>query len=220
MLDLLQLQNIKVEIQDHTIFGNINTNVQQGDIIGIIGKNGAGKSTLLQLLNGDFLSTGGYIKHLQNDLIITMVEQETESYSFDEVTPQEEALLKKWNVPIRDFLNLSGGEKLKARLAKGLAKDADILLLDEPTNHLDEQSSDFLIRQVKSYKGTIILVSHDRYFLDQVVTKIWSIENQTLISHSGNYTRYMEFRERKRLTQQREFEKQQKMIERIEGQMN
>ena len=77
----------KVEIQDYTIFENINTNVQKGDIIGIIGKNGAGKSTLLQLLNGDFPSTEGQIKHVQNDLIFTMVEQETESYSFDEVTP-------------------------------------------------------------------------------------------------------------------------------------
>jgi macrolide transport system ATP-binding/permease protein len=220
MLELMQLQNIKVEIQNQIIFENINTNVQQGDIIGIIGKNGAGKSTLLQLLNGDFPPTGGHIKHLQDELIITMIEQETESYSFNEVTPQEEALLSKWNVPIRDFSKLSGGERLKARLAKGLAKDSDILLLDEPTNHLDQQSSDFLIGQIKSYKGTIILVSHDRYFLDKVVTKIWSIENQKLISHSGNYTSYMKFRERERLTQQREYEKQQKMKERIEGQMN
>lgn len=220
MLELMQLQNIKVEIQDQIIFEKINTNVQQGDIIGIIGKNGAGKSTLLQLVNGDFPPTEGQMKNLQNDLVITMVEQETESYSFGEVTSVEEALLKKWDVPIRDFSNLSGGERLKARITKGLAKDADILLLDEPTNHLDEQSTNFLITQLKNYKGTIILVSHDRYFLDKVVTKIWSIENQTLISHSGNYTSYIEFRERKRLTQQREYEKQQKMIERIEGQMN
>ena len=220
MLELLQLQNIKVEIQDYTIFENLNTNVQKGAIIGIIGKNGAGKSTLLQLLNGDFPPTEGQIKHVQNDLTITMVEQETESYSFNEVTSQEEELLRKWNVPIRDFSHLSGGERLKARLAKGLAKNTDILLLDEPTNHLDEQGTDFLIRQLKNDKGTIILVSHDRYFLDKVATKIWAIENQTLISHSGNYTSYMEFCERKRLTQQREYEKQQKMIERIEGQMN
>ncbi|GKU82662.1 ribosomal protection-like ABC-F family protein [Niallia sp. NCCP-28] len=220
MLELMQLQDIKIEIQDYIIFENINTNVQQGDIIGLIGKNGAGKSTLLQLLNGDFSPTEGYIKYLQNDLTITMVEQEMESYSFDVVSSQEEALLKKWNVPTRDFSNLSGGERLKARLAKGLAKDTDILLLDEPTNHLDEQSTEFLIRQLKRYKGTIILVSHDRYFLDKVVTKIWSIENQLLISHSGNYTSYMKFCERKRLAQQREYEKQQKMIERIEGQMN
>ncbi|WP_147533325.1 ribosomal protection-like ABC-F family protein [Bacillus marasmi] len=220
MMEILQLQNIKVEIQDITIFKKINTNVQKGDIIGIIGKNGAGKSTLLQLLNGDRLPTEGQIKYVENDLGTTMVEQEAESYSFNEVTPEEEALLRKWKVPSRNFAKLSGGEKVKARLAKGLAKDVDILLLDEPTNHLDEQSSDFLIQQLKSYQGTIILVSHDRYFLDKVVTKIWSIEDQTLISHSGNYTSYMEFRERIRLTQKREFEKQQKMIERIEGQMN
>lgn len=220
MMELLQLQNIKVEIQDMMIFEKITTNVQKGDIIGIIGKNGAGKSTLLQLLNGDLLPTEGQIKYVQHDLVTTMVEQEAESYAFDEVTPKEEALLRKWKVPFRDFSKLSGGERVKARLAKGLAKDASILLLDEPTNHLDEQSTDFLIRQLKSYPGTVILVSHDRYFLDQVVTKIWSLEDQTLISHHGNYTSYMEFRERKRLTQKREHEKQQKMIERIEGQMN
>ena len=98
MLELLQLQNIKVEIQDYTIFENINTNVQKGDIIGIIGKNGAGKSTLLQLLNGDFPPTEGQIKHVQNDLTITMVEQETESYSFNEVTSQEEDLHSNVNM--------------------------------------------------------------------------------------------------------------------------
>ncbi|MBO0992665.1 ribosomal protection-like ABC-F family protein [Bacillus sp. SD088] len=220
MLELLQLENIKVEIQDQLIFENINTNVQQGDRIGIIGKNGAGKSTLLQLLNGDFPLTEGHVKHLQYDLVITMLEQEMESYSFGEVTSGEGALLNKWDVPIRDFLSLSGGEKLKARLAKVLAKDADILLLDEPTNHLDEQSSNFLISQLKRYKGTIILVSHDRYFLDKVATKIWAIENRTLVSHSGDYTGYMKFRERERLAQQHEYEKQQQMIERIEGQMD
>ena len=123
-------------------------------------------------------------------------------------------------MPTHDFSKLSGGEKLKARLAKGFAQDADILLLDEPTNHLDEQSTEFLIRQIKNYKGTIIFVSHDRYFLDAVATKIWSIENKTLINHRGNYSSYMKVREQKRLTQQREYEKQQKMVERIEGQMN
>ena len=154
---------------------------------------------MLQLLNGDFLPTEGQIKHVQNDLIITMVEQETDFYSFDEVTPQEEALLRKWKVPIRDFSNLSGGEKLKARLAKGLAKNTDILLLDEPTNHLDEQGTDFLIRQLKNYKGTIILVSHDRYFLDKVVNEnMVSLKTKRFISHSGNYTSYMEFREEKK----------------------
>jgi macrolide transport system ATP-binding/permease protein len=220
MIEMLQLQNIKVEMQHHLLFEQINTNVQQGDVIGVIGKNGAGKSTLLHLLNGDIEPDGGSIKHLQENLVFTMVEQETESYSFDEVTPQEEAILGKWNVPTREFSKLSGGERLKARLAKGLAKDADILMLDEPTNHLDEKSAKVLITQVSEHQGAVILVSHDRYFLDKVATKIWAIEDQKLITHMGNYSSYMEEREKIRLIQQREYEKQQKMKERIEGQMN
>lgn len=123
-------------------------------------------------------------------------------------------------MPPHDFSQLSGGEKLKARLAKGFAHAADLLLLDEPTNHLDEQSVELLIEQIKNYQGTIILVSHDRYFLDAVATKIWSIENKKLIEHKGNYSSYIEAREQRRLTQQRDYEKQQKMVERIESQMN
>ncbi|MGG1575098.1 ribosomal protection-like ABC-F family protein [Fictibacillus sp. NRS-1165] len=220
MQELILLQNVSVEIKENTIFENLNTNVQQGDVIGIIGKNGAGKSTLLKLLNQDVPPSKGQMIHLQNDLKKTMVEQETESYSFQEVTSDEVALLEKWQVPTLDFSKLSGGEKLKARLSKGLSQETDILLLDEPTNHLDEQSMKVLTKLIKRHRGTIILVSHDRYFLDQVATKIWSLENKTLISHKGNYSSYMKFREQKRLTQQREFEKQQKMVERIEGQMN
>ncbi|MCP3741986.1 ribosomal protection-like ABC-F family protein [Rossellomorea sp. BNER] len=220
MKELLKLQNISFEIMDLTIFEDVNANVQQGDIIGIIGKNGAGKSTLLQLIHNDLVPAKGQIRWLQPNLKMAFIEQEAEVYSFEEVTPSEETLLKKWHVPIRNFSQLSGGEKLKARLAKGLSIDAHLLLLDEPTNHLDEQSTEFLKEQIEKYKGTIILVSHDRYFLDAIATKIWSIEGKKLIEHNGNYSSYMEFRKQKRLTQQREYEKQEKMVERIEEQMN
>ncbi|BAU28491.1 macrolide transport system ATP-binding/permease protein [Aneurinibacillus soli] len=220
MKEILKLSNISYEVMDFTIFEDVHASVQQGDIIGVIGKNGAGKSTLLQLLNNDVVPSQGQIQWLQQGLEIFMVEQETESYFFEDKTPFEVKLLEKWHVPTHDFLQLSGGEKLKARLAKGFSKDADLLLLDEPTNHLDAQSLEFLTKQIKNYKGTIILVSHDRYFLDTVATKIWSIEGKKLIEHKGNYSSYMEFRKQKRLTQQREYEKQQKMIERIEDQMN
>lgn len=220
MKELLKLANISYEVMDLTIFENVNASVQQGDIIGVIGKNGAGKSTLLQLINNDLVPAQGQIQWLQQDLKVFMVEQETESHSFEDKTPFEVKLLDKMHVPSHDFAQLSGGEKLKARLAKGLSKDADLLLLDEPTNHLDAESLEFLNGQIKNYKGTIIFVSHDRYFLDAVATKIWSIEGKKIIEHSGNYSSYMEVRKQKRLTQQREYEKQQKMVERIEGQMN
>lgn len=220
MNELLRLQNLSFEIKDFTVFDNVNASIQQGEIIGIIGKNGAGKSTLLQLLHHDLVPTKGQIEWLQGNVEVAFVEQEIKSYSFEEVTSLEETLLKKWHVPIHHFSQLSGGEKLKARLAKGLSKNANLLLLDEPTNHLDEKSIEFLCEQIKKYKGTIILVSHDRYFLDAVVTKIWSIEDKKLIEHKGNYSSYMEFRKQARLSQQREYEKQQKMVERIEAQMN
>ncbi|MEK4027262.1 ABC-F type ribosomal protection protein [Pseudobacillus sp. FSL P4-0506] len=219
MKELCKLQNINFELTDFMVFEGVTASIQQGEIIGVIGKNGAGKSTLLRIINNNLVPTAGQIRWLQPNVKVAFVEQEQESYSFGEVTSLEETLLKKWQVPARHFSQLSGGEKLKARLAKGLSEDAHLLLLDEPTNHLDEQSTELLIEQVKNYKGTIIFVSHDRYFLDAVATKIWSIEGKQLIEHRGNYTSYMDARQQKRLTQQREYEKQQKMVERIESQM-
>ncbi|MGG1631847.1 ribosomal protection-like ABC-F family protein [Rossellomorea sp. NRS-1567] len=219
MREFMKLVNISYEMMDQPIFEGVNAGVQEGDVIGIIGQNGAGKSTLLQLIHGDLMPSEGTIQWLQHDLNIDMVEQETESYSFYDATPSEAMLLEKWNVPNHEFQQLSGGEKLKARLAKGFTKNTDLLLLDEPTNHLDHGSMELLMNQIKEYKGTIILVSHDRYFLDEAVTKIWAIEHGKLIEHRGHYSSYMEARKQRRLTQQREYEQQQKMVARIESQM-
>lgn len=220
MKELLKLRNVSYVINDLTLFEEVNGSVQQGEVIGIIGKNGAGKSTLLQLLTHELEPEKGHIQWLEKNAEVVLVEQETESFSSEVVTPLESALLEKWHVPNRSFSQLSSGEKLKVRLARGFATDAHLLLLDEPTNHLDEQSTDFLIDQMKTYKGTIILVSHDRYFLDRVATKIWAIEGKKVMEHKGNYSSYMEVRERKRQSQQRAYEKQQKMIEDIEAQIN
>ncbi len=221
MRELLRLQNVSYEIKESTIFKDLNTIVKQGEIIGIIGKNGAGKSTLLQLMKGKIVPTTGQLVWNEMDVEIECVEQEEEVFALgDEVTSDEVDLLSKWRVPNIAYSELSGGEKLKMRLAQGFAKGAQLLLLDEPTNHLDEQSTELLVEQIRDYSGTIIVVSHDRHFLDAVTTKIWSIENNKLIEHKGNYTSYMKAREEKKQSQQREYEKQQKNIERIEAQMN
>jgi len=220
MQELLKLQDIKYEIIDYTIFKNVNGTVHSGDVIGIIGKNGAGKSTLLRMISGDLPVSNGRINWQQLHVTVEMVEQETQSFSAGNVGAEEAHILAKWKVPSSPYSALSGGERLKARLAKGFTKGAQLLLLDEPTNHLDEQSTQGLIEQIKNYKGNIILVSHDRYFLDKVVTKIWSLEDEQLIEHKGNYTSYMKAREQRRLTQQRDYEKQQQMIQTIEGQLN
>jgi macrolide transport system ATP-binding/permease protein len=219
MREILKLRNIAYEVESNIIFEKINGSVLEGEIIGIIGKNGAGKSTLLNIIGQTITPTAGKLEWIEENLKVVMVEQEVEDFLSNLKNPRELQLLSKWKVPNQTFSKLSGGEKLKARLAKGLSHEADILLLDEPTNHLDEQSMDVFINEVKNYNGTIILVSHDRYFLDEVATKIWAIENKHLIEHKGNYTSYMEERKQKRLAQERAYEKQQKMIERIEGQI-
>lgn len=216
MKELLKLNDVYVEIKENTLLEKMNVVVKQGDIIGLIGKNGAGKSTLLQLINGKIEPSKGIVEWQQMNMTTAYVEQEIESFISKDVIAKEAELLAKWGVPTNDFRTLSGGEKLKVRLAKGFAKNPNVLILDEPTNHLDEMSTEFLIKQIKNMKGTVIVVSHDRYFLDVVATKIWSIEDKKLIEHSGNYTSYMKAREQKRLTQQREYEKQQKKIEQVE----
>ncbi|MFJ7951075.1 ribosomal protection-like ABC-F family protein [Lysinibacillus sp. NPDC096418] len=218
MRELLILQDIGYEIKNTLIFDNIHATVKQGEVIGIIGKNGAGKSTLLQLINGSISPTKGHLQWFKSG-DITYVEQESEQYSSHDISAEEADLLAKWRVPSVEYAALSGGEKLKMRLANGFAQNAQLLLLDEPTNHLDEQGTAMLIDEMKNYPGTILVVSHDRYFLDEVVTRIWSLENARLFEHSGNYTSYIEARKQQRLTQERAYEKQQKDIERIEAQM-
>lgn len=220
MKELLKLQNVRYEIKDLVIFEEVNASVQQGDVIGIIGKNGAGKSTLLRLIAGELVPSGGQLDWLQPNTETVFVEQETETHSFDEVSASETVLLHRWQVPEHDFSLLSGGEKLKARLSAGFAQNAHLLLLDEPTNHLDSGSIELLTNQIRKYPGTLILVSHNRHFLDAVSTKIWSLENRKLIEHRGNYSSYMEARQQKRLAQQREYDQQQKMVGRIEAQMD
>ncbi|MEM5009109.1 ABC-F type ribosomal protection protein [Niallia taxi] len=219
MKEIMKLHNIRYEVGDQLLFEKVNASVQQEDVIGIIGNNGTGKSTLLHLLKEDIKPADGQIQWLTRDLDVVFVVQEAKTHFSANKSVEETRLLEKWSVPVLPYEHLSGGEKLKVRLAQGFAREADLLLLDEPTNHLDSQSLDLLQKHIKEYKGTIILVSHDRYFLDAVATKIWAIEDKKLIEHKGNYSDYMKARNEKRLVQQREYEKQQKMTEQIQGQI-
>ncbi|MBF8982935.1 ABC-F type ribosomal protection protein [Lutibacter sp. B2] len=122
----------------------------------------------------------------------------------------------------KPIYQLSGGQKTRVRLGKLLLRKPDILLLDEPTNHLDMDATEWLESFLKSYNGTILLISHDRYFLDQVVEKMYEIENKELITYNGNYTYYTQkkevlFHQRQKeyLAQQKEVEKQEEIIRRF-----
>jgi macrolide transport system ATP-binding/permease protein len=218
--EIVKLNHISLEIMDRLKLNDINGIIGHGEVIGLIGRNGSGKSTLLQLLLGPVKPTEGQVEWKISKTDVFLVDQEKQSYTTNHVSEREAELLAKWHIPDVPYELLSGGEKLKVRLVKGFASEPSLLLLDEPTNHLDRESIEMLIAQMNNYKGTIIVVSHDRYLLDQVVTKIWSIENMKLMEQKGNYSHYIKVREQRRLTQQREYEKQQKKIESVEHQIN
>lgn len=116
----------------------------------------------------------------------------------------------------RDVADFSGGEKTKVSIARLLVRKQDLLLLDEPTNHLDLQSVEWLEGFLKGYPGAILIISHDRYFLDEVTERTIELENARLNSYPGNYSRYLNLKEEKRQSQQKAFEKQQKIIEAAE----
>jgi macrolide transport system ATP-binding/permease protein len=220
MKEIVKLNHISLEIMDRVLFKDINASIGHGEVIGLIGRNGSGKSTLLHILLGDIKPTEGQVEWEKHNTDVFLVDQEKQTYSSEHVTQLEASLMAKWHVPDVAYEMLSGGEKLKIRLAKGFALTPGLLLLDEPTNHLDIESTNLLVNQIKNYSGTILVVSHDRYFLDKVATKIWSLENTKLIEQKGNYSHYINVREQRRLTQAREYEKQQRKIEIVENQIN
>jgi macrolide transport system ATP-binding/permease protein len=220
MKEIVKLNHISLELIDRFLFKDIHATVGRGEVIGLIGRNGSGKSTLLQLLLENVKPTDGELEWGNLQTEVFLVDQEKQNYASQEVTELEASLMSKWHVPDVPYAKLSGGEKLKIRLAKGFALAPPLLLLDEPTNHLDIDSTNLLVNQIKNYQGTIIVVSHDRYFLDMVATKIWSIEKTKLIEQVGNYSHYIKIREQRKLTQAREYEKQQKKIELVENQIN
>lgn len=215
------LHDASYTVGNTTIFQHINVQLNKGDRIGLIGRNGSGKSTLLQILAGELELSSGQLKWEEPGLNMKWVRQEEEAFENMISHHLEGKLLTKWQVPTEvEFAKLSGGEKLKRRLAEAFASQPDLLLLDEPTNHLDESSMEELLIQLEQFKGTVIIVSHDRAFLDRFAQTIWSLEQEGFIIYSGNYTGYRKHREKQREDQKHHYTVQQRKIAQIEGQIS
>ena len=127
----------------------------------------------------------------------------------------------QWHVPQEiEYDYASGGERVKLRLTTALSENWDVLLLDEPTNHLDAASVDQLIQTLKEQEGTMLFVSHDRYFMDQLADVVFEIEHGKLTVYEGNYTDYQKQKKHERFVQQKHYDEQQQYIEEIEGQID
>lgn len=206
---LLSAQNISKTYMERKIFDNISFFLNEGDKVGIIGINGTGKSTLLRILanaeepdSGEIICTNGIrISYLSQTpkfkKHISVLEHVMFNLSLDLKEAKEfeaKSILGKLGILdfTRDISTLSGGEKKRVAIAAALIQPSDVLLLDEPTNHIDNETSQFLEEYLKKYRGVIVMVTHDRYFLNSITKKIVEIYKGKIYEYNGNYSKYLE----------------------------
>lgn len=209
----VELKNIEMNFGNKEIVVADHLAAYQNDRIGIVGRNGQGKTTLLNLVQGNLAPNSGEVNRLVEFNYFKQIEEASDLFASDNL---DAALMNRLNIPRNTSGSLSGGEETKLRLVRILSDYKMGLLMDEPTTHLDGKSIQFLIDELKYYYGTLILVSHDRYFLDQLVTKIWEIEDGSITEYPGNYSDYVLQKEQKRVETIKAAEKVTKEKQRLE----
>ena len=215
---------------DQKILKNTECRILRGDKIALIGANGRGKSTLLRMINGSEPYEG--TKEIVHNVLPSFFAQhQLESLNLDNdlLRELENFAPDKKEVELRSVLGaflfsgdevfkkikvLSGGEKSRVALAKTILSKANFLILDEPTNHLDMQSVGILINVLRDYEGSLIVVSHDRFFLKEIANKIWWIEDNHVKEYPGPYEEY-EYSQEQRLLQVKEVEKEKMQKEKV-----
>lgn len=206
--EVLKIEDLGFSYGKKKIFSSVNLHVYRGERIGIIGPNGIGKSTLLKILAGELEPQEGeilfghnvcpvYFDQEQQDLspdatVLDEVYDSAPGLTLTEIRTFLGGLLFSGDEVEKQINVLSGGEKSRVALAKAILQGANLLLLDEPTNHLDILSKEKLEDALKSFNGTIIAVSHDRYFLSKIATRIWEFDKGSITDFDGNFNYYLE----------------------------
>lgn len=207
MVNLINLENVSKSFGLKTLLDGVSLGVQSGERVGVVGLNGGGKTTLLEVLSGIEPPDSGRVSH-NSDLRMAVVTQRAELEDSDTVA---DVVLKplgletfEWaaNARVREVLgglgivdlgldtqvgNLSGGERRRVNLAAALVKDLDLVILDEPTNHLDIEGVQWLASHLLTRKMSLIVVTHDRWFLDTVATRTWEVHDGQVDAYEGGY---------------------------------
>ena len=206
--DVLTVEGLSKAFPGQTLFTDINFEIKRGERVALIGNNGTGKTTILKILNGIVDADAGRFT-LGSKVQIGYYDQEhhvlhMEKTIFKEISDTYPTLTE---TEIRNMLaaflftgddvfklisSLSGGERGRVSLAKLMLSEANFLILDEPTNHLDIASKEILEEALNSYTGTVLYVSHDRYFINQTATRIMDLTNQAIVNYIGDYDYYLE----------------------------
>jgi ATP-binding cassette subfamily F protein 3 len=194
------------------VFAGARFNLSRGDRVALVGVNGAGKSTLIKLLVGNEVPTSGSIK-LGHNVVAEYFAQDQYKVLDPEARMLDDMSRSALRIPetaLRSLLGcflfsgddvfkplgvLSGGERNRYALARILVSPSNFLLLDEPTNHLDMRAKDVLLEAISGYSGTVVFVSHDRYFIDRLATRVLEIEKGAITAYEGNYEDYLRRKE-------------------------
>ncbi|MCR1934291.1 ABC-F family ATP-binding cassette domain-containing protein [Clostridium tepidum] len=205
--DILHIENLSKSYGDMTLFTNVEMDIKRGEKIALIGDNGRGKTTLFKIIMDKIKSNSG-TKYIGKNVFIGYYDQEQSDLNeyntvldevwdqFPEMTTTEirnalAAFLFTGDDVFKEISQLSGGEKCKVNLLKLMLSKANFLLLDEPTNHLDIMSREALEDALLNYDGTVLVISHDRYFLNKVVGKIYELNIDGIKEYLGNYDYYI-----------------------------
>ncbi len=203
-MNILNIEHISKIYGEKVIFEDASFGVQEGDKVGIIGINGTGKSTLLKMLAREEVPQTGQII-MQNNVRLAYLPQNPQFPENATILSYIQDCEAEWKVQSnltqlgiteyeKQIAVLSGGQRRKVALAKILAQDFDILLLDEPTNHLDEAMISWLEEYLKNFRGTVLMVTHDRYFMDKVTNRILEISHGKMYSYEANYSKFLELK--------------------------
>lgn len=206
--DVLRVEHLAKEYPGQTLFSDLSFEIKRGERVALIGDNGTGKTTILKIINGLVQAESGTLT-LGTNVHIGYYDQEHQVLHMEKTLTEEisDEYPSLTNTEIRNVLaaflftgdevfkrisDLSGGERGRVSLAKLMLSEANFLILDEPTNHLDITSKEILEQALNRYKGTVLFVSHDRYFINKTATRILNLTGQTLINYLGNYDYYLE----------------------------
>lgn len=209
--EVMVLRDLSMGFEGRTLFSDVNLLVQGGDRIALLGDNGTGKSTFLKLLMKEEKPTGGKIKfgpsvkmaylpqiihfdHPERSILDTMIYEK--NYSTQTARNRLGAFLFSGEDVFKPVSALSGGEQSRLRLCMLMDEEINLLILDEPTNHLDIASREWIENAVAGFQGTLLFVSHDRYFIDQFANRVWELEDGRISDFKGNYRQFKAMKER------------------------
>lgn len=226
---LMSCREVKKDYGETNILNDISFDIAIGERIGLVGLNGSGKTTLANIIAGDLAADSGSLLWHKKSVNIGYLKQESaymgqkieEPHMTDYLYTSSMLGLGKINDWDETKLNnLSGGEKTKLSLSKIWVQNPDFLILDEPTNHLDYEGVQWLIKELRKYKGTVLIISHDRFLLDECVTRIVEVENGVLQDYYGNYSLYREEKRKRYESQLNQYLLQEEKKKEINKQIN